>query len=509
MIGRHVWLNSIKNRLTFLFVSITAGAIIVIYFYVVPQLESNLTSQKLDALEQDSATYSRALQRASASEVRRPQLDALTRTLSEESGTRVTLMGLPFDRQDANQVGDSPPYVISDSQDVETKREPSNELVLAAARSGRVETGTKAKNGDALAQAARPILTHGVPSWVVVFSEPLDDVEDNVGLIQRQVLIAGLIALIVAMASGYYAASVLARRVKRLEQAAGDIAAGNFSRPIPVDTQDELGQLARAFNDMQRKLAGFDTARKEFIANASHELRTPIFSLGGFMELLQDEDLDEPTRTEFIATMREQVARLQKLATDLLDLSRLDAGSLDVEREPVPLRALANQIVFEFAAAAARRDSTLEVAVPDAPRDVEAICDQQRVAQILRVLIDNALTHTPPGTHIGVRTGVDARARGKVARIEVIDDGPGIKRRELSHVFERFHTGDSGRGSGLGLAIARELAQRMNGGLEVRSRPGETVFSLTLPYAGERPVTAHERAEAPSAEVTATTRTPA
>ena len=508
MIGRRLWQNSIKNRLTFLFFTITAGAILVIYFYVVPQLESNLTSQKLDALNEDAATYARPLQRASGSEVRRSQLDALTRTLSEESGTRVTLLGLPFDRQGPDQLGGSPPYVISDSQDVETSREPSNDLVLAAARTGRVATGTHAQDGGALAQAARPIVARGVPSWVVVFSEPLDDVQSNVALIKRQILIAGVIALIVAMASGYYAASVLARRVKRLEQGARDIAAGDFSRPIPVDTEDELGQLARAFNDMQRKLARFDTARREFIANASHELRTPIFSLGGFMELLQDEELDEPTRAEFISTMRGQVDRLQKLATDLLDLSRLDAGSLDFEREPVPLRALANQIAYEFSAAAAQSSYALEVVGSGSARDIEAVCDAQRVGQILRILLDNALTHTPPGTRVSVRVGSETGSRPAVAQLEVVDDGPGIKRRELSHIFERFHTGDSGRGSGLGLAIARELAHRMNGRLDVQSRPGETVFTLSLPYARERPVTAQEADEALPA-VVGSTRTPA
>jgi signal transduction histidine kinase len=509
MSTRRIPLNSIKNRLTFLFFSITLGAILVIYFYVVPQLESNLTSQKLDVLKRDSATYSRALQRASASEVGRAQLDALTRTLSEESNTRVTLMGLPFDQKDPKQVGDSPPYVISDSRDVETSREPSNDLVLAAARAGRVETGTKAQNGSRLAQAARPIFTRGVPSWVVVFSEPLDDVENNVALIKRQVLIAGVIALIVAMASGYYAASMISRRVKRLEQAAGEIAAGVFSRPIPVGSEDELGQLARAFNEMQSRLARFDNARKEFIATASHELRTPIFSLGGFMELLQDEDLDDRTRAEFIATMREQVDRLQKLATDLLDLSRLDAGSLDLEREPVPLRSLANQIAHEFSAAAAQRGSTLQVADAGSALDVEAICDQQRVAQILRVLLDNALTHTPPGTSIQVRAGTAPATRGSVALLEVTDDGPGIRRRELPYVFDRFHTGNSGRGSGLGLAIARELAERMRGQLEVQSRPGETVFRLTLPFSGERPITAQERDEALAAGSVPSDRAPA
>jgi signal transduction histidine kinase len=491
MISRRIWSNSIKNRLTFLFLAITAGAICVIYFYVVPQLESNLTSQKLDLLERNARAYSRPLQQAGAHDVLASRLDALIRASSEKSGARVTLFGIPVDQRSGGGVGASPPYVLADSQDVETQLDPANSLALEAARTGHVRTATAAESGGGLAQAAKPLPYRGKPSWVVVFSEPLGDVQDNVALIRRQILVAGVIALIVAMASGYYAASVLARRVKRLERAAGDVAAGNFSRPIPIDSEDELGQLAVAFNEMQRRLARLDQARKEFIANASHELRTPIFSLGGFVELLQDEDLDEDTRTEFLATMREQVDRLQKLATDLLDLSRLDAGSLELEHEPVSLRALADQITNEFAAAAARDNATIEVADRETTPEVEALCDAPRVAQILRVLVDNALVHTPPGTHIRVRTGAElgsenGRAAIGTAFVEVWDDGPGIKRRDLDHVFDRFHTGMAG-GSGLGLAIARELANRMHGRLEVRSRHGETVFRLTLPLAGGRP----------------------
>ena len=104
-----------------------------------------------------------------------------------------------------------------------------------------------------------------------------------------------------------------------------------------MDSDDELGQLTRTFNEMQAQLRRVDVARKEFVATASHELRTPIFSLGGFVELLRDEELDEETRREFLDTMAEQVERLQKLAVDLLDLSRLDAGSVALQPEPVDL----------------------------------------------------------------------------------------------------------------------------------------------------------------------------
>ena len=145
-------------------------------------------------------------------------------------------------------------------------------------------------------------------------------------LIRRRILAAGALALVLAAIGGYLVARALTARIKRLERAARKVAAGDFSNPIQADSDDELGELAAAFDDMQRQLARLDTARKQFIASASHELRTPIFSLGGFLELLEDEELDEETRAQFLAQLRGQVARMRKLATELLDLSRLESG---------------------------------------------------------------------------------------------------------------------------------------------------------------------------------------
>ena len=481
--------KSIKYRLMLLFFAITAGAILVIYFYVVPQLESNLISQKIDDLEHDAATYSKPFQEAiGRNVVSGPQIDRLTKGVSERTGAGVTLFGIPKDESHQGAAVGPPPYVFADSRETRNRPEPANTVVLAAARDQETKTATRSEGGKRLAQVAKPLFYRGAPSWVIVYSKPLDDVADNVALIQRQVLIAGGIALLVALLSGYYAASALARRVKRLERAAGEVAAGNFSAPIPVDSEDELGQLAGAFNEMQSRLARLDQARKEFIANASHELRTPIFSLGGFVELLQDEELDEPTRAEFLTTMREQVDRLQKLATDLLDLSRLDAGSLELELAPVSLRMIAAQVAGEFAAAAAMRGSSVDLA-GDGSHDVEAQCDPSRVAQILRILVDNGLIHTGTGTSVTIGFGAQGRGdgRGRVAELTVTDDGPGIGAAELTHVFERFHTGNAAHGSGLGLTIARELAERMQGGLAVQSRPGRTAFTLTLPLVSETP----------------------
>jgi signal transduction histidine kinase len=253
------------------------------------------------------------------------------------------------------------------------------------------------------------------------------------------------------------------------------VAAGRFVAPLPIDAEDELGQLTRAFNEMQRKLERVDRARREFIANASHELRTPIFSLGGFVELLRDEELDESTREDFLQAIAEQVERLQKLATDLLDLSRLDAGSLDLVTEQVDLGELARSVAREFTALLDSHNSSLALDLGDGR--VEAVCDPDRVAQIMRILLDNALRHTPPGTGVSIH----AERRDGRARVSVADTGPGLDEQVSLHAFDRFFTADGASGSGLGLAIAKELAERMDGEVALDSRPGQTVFRLELP----------------------------
>jgi two-component system OmpR family sensor kinase len=229
---------------------------------------------------------------------------------------------------------------------------------------------------------------------------------------------------------------------------------------------------------MRTRLAGLEGARREFIANASHELRTPIFSLGGFLELLDDEELDDETRAEFLKTAREQVTRLTKLATDLLDLSRLDAGRVQLERESLDLGSLAQVLCEEFEAVARASRHEVETGVDGDPRGVG---DEQRTLQIGRILVENALVHTPPGT----RVRVTAAAQNGRALLAVEDEGPGIPAAQQEQVFERFYRVDGAvaQGSGLGLAIAKELAELMGGTIELESQNGTTRFVLALPAA--------------------------
>ncbi len=298
--------------------------------------------------------------------------------------------------------------------------------------------------------------------------------------VAHEIVIGGLVALLLALAIGFYFAQLVAIRVKRIEEAARKVADGDFAARIPVDSSGQLGQLARTFNEMQRRLAELDSARKQFIANASHELRTPIFSLGGFIELLEDDEPSPEERAEFVRTMRQQIERLTKLTTDLLNLSQLDSGGIEMEIQSVDLGSLAREVAREFGPRADRRGSRLELRTPKNP--VIAKADPDRVRQIVRILLDNALTHPPEGTSVTVT----ANSANRRAELAVSDEGPGIPQRAHKHIFERFYTADSGGGSGLGLAIARELAQRMDGSIAITSNKRFTAFRLDLPPAHPR-----------------------
>src|ERR1700733_9627569 len=187
------------------------------------------------------------------------------------------------------------------------------------------------------------------------------------GPVKREIIVGGLIAAALALLIGIYYASLAAGNVRRLQAAARKVADGNFETTIPVASVGQLAPLACTFNEMQRRLAELDSARKQFIANASHELRTPIFSLGGFVELLEEEDPSPEERAEFVRTMRQQIERLTKLTVDLLALSQLDAGAIEMRPHSVDLGALAREVTREFGPRADLRGSRLELRTPERP----------------------------------------------------------------------------------------------------------------------------------------------
>ncbi len=451
-------LKGIRVRLALALLLVVAGALAVVYLIVVPPLKADLVDAKLDQLEDgvriaingygDNATTPQEFAEA-ASTVYNAR--AVVYTPAEE----ILLIAGDF------------PNPSTSSRDVE--RDP---IALLTARTGRLQRGTVERGGTRYAEVAASVPADGS---VVLLSAPLTDPLSTVDLLQRRMLVAALIGLLAAVVVGYALATIHARRIGRLERAAERIAGGRFDEPVVDHGNDELTQLADAFERMRIRLEKLDRARSEFIANASHELRTPLFSLGGFLELMADEELDEQTKREFLETMREQVDRLAKLATDLLDLSRLDAGQIHVAHEPVDLGEIAQTVAEEFRAVAERSRHPVDVVVEGRP---VARADELRVLQVVRALADNAFVHTPEGTRIRLRAYADREH----AYLEVADDGPGVPAEHTPHVFDRFYRADGGiaSGSGLGLAIARELVTMMSGDVVLESQPGSTVLRVVL-----------------------------
>ena len=461
-------LRSVGARLSLALLLVVAGSLALVYLVVIPSLESRLIDSKISQLKRFVPglihhTY--------------PD-DVGTREFASDAAdvvsARVVVYSI-FTQEPIFLASQQDSFGLRPSTDVD-----NDPIAVKTALTGDTEWGTVERGGVRYAEVAFLL-----PNFdIAMLSSSLRDTLGAVTVARQRLLIAGGIVLALALVVGYLAAWVFARRIRRLEQAAERISGGSFDEPIVDRGQDEIGQLARAFDRMRLRLARLDRARREFIANASHELRTPLFSLGGFLELMDDEELDEATREEFLATMRDQVQRLSKLATELLDLSRLDAGHIDLEREPVSLAAMARLVADDFGAVA--RQSRRELVV-DVDEDAVALADEQRVVQILRNLVENAFVHTPPGTHVRLLTG---RRDGVLVAVE--DDGPGIPAEQRQQIFERFYRGEGTQasGSGLGLAIALELAEAMGGTLELESHPGRTVFSLVLPSAGPDPASA-------------------
>ena len=448
--------SGIRLRLALALLVVVAGSLGVVYLIVVPSLESELVNNKLNQLEEDAQTVGRNY----ASQIGSEQ--EFAEGAASLFQARVVVYSIL-----QNQ-----PFIFGDSNTTSSLDVARDPIALRATRSRQLERGTVERGDRRFAEVAVPLENDGV---VILLSDSLNDPISSLNLIERRLLFAGLLALLFAVVVGFAAASLHARRIRRLERAAERIAGGRFDEPVVDRGNDELGDLANAFERMRVRLEKLDRARSEFIANASHELRTPLFSLGGFLELMADEELDEATRQEFLETMREQIDRLAKLATDLLDLSRLDAGQMRVEHEPVDLGEVARVVVEEFGALAERKQHSLETVVEGSP---VARADELRVLQIARTLLDNALTHTPPGTHVTLRAWADREH----AYLEVEDDGPGIAPEHTPHVFDRFYRaeGSVASGSGLGLAITRELVEMMGGKVLLESRPGRTVVRVVL-----------------------------
>jgi signal transduction histidine kinase len=358
-----------------------------------------------------------------------------------------------------------------------------------ARRALRAGRGMHTLVGDELVAAEPMRIGENGATYAVVLVRRLQYVSSAVHVVQNAFIEAAAVGFGIALLLGIALTTTLLRRLERLREAARELELRGLDAPIHVDERrDEIGDLTRAFTSMQARLRRQEEARHAFVATASHELRTPLTSLDGMLELLEDDldprrlDLDDAR--ERTVRAREQSRRLSSLATDLLDLSRLDA-EVSLRAEPVELGELCRAVAAEFERRASERGVHIEVRQPS--QACWAKCDPGAVARIVRILLDNAIGVAPAGSNVRTQTA----ANGSWTQVTVSDGGPGVPEQERELIFERFQRGStSGErgGFGLGLAIGRELAKRMGGSLTLLAGAGSAgasgaCFILGLPAA--------------------------
>ena len=560
---------SMRVWLTALFVLVTAFAAITAYEIVRPIMEDTLNRASEARFQEVAEQFEELLRRDNNLSVQQLKSFAATRGLQwgivkAQNGTK--LRGDP-------DLANWHAGVVTTAVETQSPR-----MTIE-----KIRTGPRA--GQILATYAVPITVPGEEGTAVVFNEfftesDIENVDAALNKIERIASLAGALAVLFAAVAGYFAATLISRRISRLGVAAERLAAGNFDERIVTRVKDEVGSLGTTFNAMAASLEGafeqikqekergsaildgmtdavvgvdkdlnavflnprardllessdldfqirlqevlaktrfsgpvtepealagdriieiraapledgalailrdvteerqIQRAKAEFIANASHELKTPLTALSGYLEMLEDEK-DERVRAEFLEDMRSQTERLENLARTLLDLSRLDANAITFRKEEVDLEYLLHELRRDFSYTGRPMTVRVDENVPP------VTTDPTQLHRVLAILLDNALKYSGAPVDLSL-----SREDGR-AVISVTDRGCGIPEAEIPHIFDRFYRAQGSSradGTGLGLALAREINDHLGGEIRVQSQPGVgSTFSVALPLAADSP----------------------
>jgi signal transduction histidine kinase len=318
---------------------------------------------------------------------------------------------------------------------------------------------------------------------------------------------AGAAAVLVAMVLAGLIARSVAQPLQKMAAVAQGIARGDYAQAAPEEGPDEVRALGQSLNRMSAQVQATQQAQRDFLANVSHELKTPLTSIQGFAQAMLDGAVDSPDGVRRSANIiYAEADRLRRLVEGLLDLARLDAGLRALQRAPLDLRQLLAAVLDKFSLRAREKGVTLQAELPAALPAM--IGDADRLAQVFTNLLDNALKHTPSGGSVTLSAGLVPDG----IEIAVRDTGPGIPPDDLSRIFERFYQVDKSRarsgGVGLGLTITKEIVEAHGGSLRVESAVGRgSAFRVRLPPAQPDDSTiAKRRSKLPDASTVARRR---
>ncbi len=340
----------------------------------------------------------------------------------------------------------------------------TNTTVIHAALSGNISSDTQ----DDMAYAAAPIQYKSRVVAVIQLAAPLSAAQSLVW--ERWLALGGAVLAVTAVAglAAFWLSTTLTRPLAQLQQAALQIAQGNFSQRLSETRQDEIGEVARAFNHMTGQVEAMIEEQRAFASNASHELRTPLTTIRLRSEALRDGSLDAATAQQYAAEIDDEVKRMGNLVQDLMMLSRLDSGRLEAGREQIDSIRLARQLLAEIKPQADSRSIILQLDAPAALPLVTA--GQAHLAIVFRNLLSNALKYTPDSGQITW----EIQANGETIHHTISDTGQGVAADDLPHVFDRFYRADKSRsravpGVGLGLSLVRMIVEFYGGAVRMES----------------------------------------
>ncbi len=306
---------------------------------------------------------------------------------------------------------------------------------------------------------------------------------DAIRQVYLDVLLSALVAVILAFLAVTYITNRMTRPIIEMNNAVKRFSAGEFGARVKVAGSDEVSQLGESFNEMADEINALEQSRRSFVANVSHELRSPLTSMRGFLEAMQDGTIPAEEQGKYLGVVIGECRRMANMVNDLLDLARIESGTYELKLEPFDINELMIRTLLTFEARI--NANHIEVVMDfDADRTlVEA--DSSQIAQVIRNLVDNAIKFSPEGGRLTLRI----RTMRTSVEIGVKDEGEGIREEDIPYVFDRFFKGEkahtpAGSSSGLGLSIVKRIVEQHGREISVQSRPGEgALFTFTLKLA--------------------------
>ena len=354
-----------------------------------------------------------------------------------------------------------------------------------------------------LGKQGEQMVTIGVPWWygdsdvvgAVLLHIPMRSLKIGVKSVIRQILPQALLSLVVGAVLAFFLAQSQIKPLREINSAVREFTKGDLTRRVNVNCGGELEELGDSINRMAAELNRMEDSRRSFVANVSHELRSPMTSMRGYVQAMLDGTISQADMPRYLQIVMDETQRLTDLVRDLLDLSRLESGKFPLSKAPFDLNELVRRTLINFEGRIDAKRIQVDVDLADDPLYV--LGDANRISQVVTNIVDNAVKFMPDDG-AGVLRVCTSR-EGRNVRVRIANNGPCIHEKDLPYIFERFYKADkahtSGGGTGLGLSICQRIMQQHGSVIVAESAPGNTAFEFTLPASEpQRALTAEDAA---------------